>query len=176
MIAPCRSRTCNLRFRSSLFKPETRSSTGFTIPYYIQIALFFKGLVRIWYALFQNAADKLLLESSPVEPGIGKILIRIRVGAARFRLRCHRLVPGAGFCVRFLSHGSKLSVDSSVALAFAVGRGYEATDAVKRLKFGASPADGVAETGISAPLEPELSQRPGLHFGLIAALVSLTGN
>jgi hypothetical protein len=51
---------------------------------------------------------------------------------------------------------------SSVALAFAVGRGYEATDAAKRLKFGASPTDGVAETGNRAPLEPELSQRPDL--------------
>ena len=54
------------------------------------------------------------------------------------------------------------AADSSVALAFAVGRGYEATDAAKRLKFGASSTDGVAEIGISAPLEPELSQRPGI--------------
>ena len=41
------------------------------------------------------------------------------------------------------------AANSSVALAFAVGRGYEATDAAKRLKFGASPTDGVAETGIA---------------------------
>ena len=40
----------------------------------------------------------------------------------------------------------KLAANSSVALAFAVGRDYEATDAAKRLKFGASPTDGVAET------------------------------
>ena len=53
------------------------------------------------------------------------------------------------------------AADCSVALAFAVGRGYEATDAAKRLKFGASPTDGVAEREISAALEPELSQRFG---------------
>jgi hypothetical protein len=38
---------------------------------------------------------------------------------------------------------------------------YQATDAEKRLNFGASPIDGVAEIGISAALEPELSQRFG---------------
>jgi len=45
-------------------------------------------------------------------------------------------------------HGASHGLDSSVALAFAVGRGYEATDAATRLKFGASPTDGVPEHGI----------------------------
>jgi hypothetical protein len=76
----------------------------------------------------------------------------------RFRLATmHAVARG----LVFLLHGARATADSSVALAFTVGRGYEATDAAKRLKFGASPTDGVAETGISAPFEPELSLRAG---------------
>jgi hypothetical protein len=39
------------------------------------------------------------------------------------------------------------AADSSVAFAFDVGRGHQAKNAAKRLKFGATPTHGVAEIG-----------------------------
>jgi hypothetical protein len=83
-------------------------------------------------------------------------------GSVRASVRFYQISadPASVFGFFFTARGR--AADSSVALAFAVGRGYEATDAAKRLKFGASPTDGVAETGSSAPLEPELSLKPEL--------------
>jgi hypothetical protein len=89
--------------------------------------MFFKSLVRIWYGDFHNIAPHKAAVMSP------RLALQAQLLSAQER--------GATACVSVFSWLQ--AADSSVALAFAVGRGYEATDAAKRLKFGASPTDGV---------------------------------